>query len=178
MNLLKLSSREKVIACVASGLVMLLVMYHGIWNPVVNKLSSLDEEIFAMQLKVRRAMTLLRQKEEIQEEAKKYPNLERMDARKDEEEIASLLNFIELEARKTRVSLSDVKPEQVSSDRISKRYIVELAAESGLKELIEFIYKLQYSPEMLRIERVEAAPKSEKSDILRSSLTVTRVVVK
>ena len=74
--------------------------------------------------------------------------------------------------------LSDVKPQQAQADKISKRYVVELTAESGIKELLEFIHGLQYSTYLLKIERVDAAPKDEKSAVLRTFLQVTRVVVK
>lgn len=178
ITLNKLSVRERKIAFVAAFLLFIWLGYHGVWLPMTSRFEELNDEIFAMQMKLRKANIFLRQKDEINEEAAKYPNLKQMDARKDEEEIAALLNFIESEARATQVSLSDVKPQQVSSDKVSKRYVVELTAESGIKELIELIHRLQYSPEMLRVDRVEIAPKDEESTVLRTFLVVNRVVVK
>ncbi len=180
MNLLqKLSTREKKILAGVVILLFLVLGYHGVWRPMMAKLNDLDDEIFAAEMKIRKAKTFIRQREEIQEEAKKYPNLSRMDAGSDEEEIARLLNFIEQSARKLGVSISDVKPQAVQSDKLSKRYMVELNAESGLKELASFIYELEHSPELLKIERVDTNPKDEKTAaVLRSFLTITRVVVK
>ena len=179
MNFLtKLTPRERVIASVTGMLLFLMFGYHGVWRPMTAHFSELNDEIFVMQMKLRKAHVFLKQRDAISEEAKKYPNLAQMDARKDEEEIASLLNFIENEARSAQVNLSDVKPQQVNQDRTAKRYVVELTAESGIKELITFIHRLQYSPQMLRIEKVDSAPKDEKSGTLRTSLIVNRVVVK
>ena len=175
----KLTPREKTILAWVVALFVLVAGYHGVWRPMMAKLSDLDDEIFALQLKIRKAKTLLRQKDEVMEESKKYPNLSRMDAGSDEEEIARLLNFIEQTARKLGVSLSDVKPQAVQSDKMSKRYLVELNAESGLKELASFIYELEHSPEILKIEQVNTGPKDEKNALLlRSAIVVTRVVVK
>lgn len=174
----RLSAREKNILYVTIFLLVILAGYHGIWNPGIVKFQQLDEQIFAYQMKIRKAKTFLRQKDQVAEEVAKYPNLEQMNAGTDEEEIAQLLNFIEQAARDHTVSLSDVKPEQVQSDKWSKRYIIVLNAESKLSNLIEFIYALQYSPQLLKIERVDTAPKEDESRTLRSSLTVTRVVVK
>lgn len=175
----KLTPREKKILTWVVALLVAVIGYHGVWRPMMAKMGNLDDEVFALQLKIRKAKILLRQKDEVLEEAKKYPNLSRMEAGSDEEEIARLLNFIEQTARKLGVSLSDVKPQAVQSDKISKRYLVELNAESGLKELASFVYALEHSPEILKIEQVNTGPKDEKNALLlRSAIVVTRVVVK
>jgi Tfp pilus assembly protein PilO len=179
MLLNKLSNREKKILYVVILLLGVLVGYHGAFVPLSQKFTSIDEEIFALQMKIRKGKIYLRQRDEIHEEAKKYPNLEQMDAGSDEEEIAKLLNFIEQTARAAGVSISDVKPQAVQSDKIVKRYSVELNAESTLDQLVSFSFQLEHSPQLLKIEQVNTSPKDEKaSGILRSYIVVTRVVVK
>jgi len=138
----------------------------------------MDDRIFAYEMKLRKAHVYLRQREDVMEESKKYQNLEQMDAGSDEEEIARLLEFIEQTARKSSVILSDVKPQEVKGDRMTKRYVVELNTESRLKELLTFIYTLQRSSQLLKIGRVQITPKEEGSLELRSFLQLTRVVVK
>ncbi len=170
MILQKLTVREQKIFYVVIVLLVVVGSYHGAWIPARAKFSAVDEEIFALQMRIRKARTYLQQRNEIMDEAKKYQNLEQMDAGKDEEEIARLLSLIERTARKTDVALSDVKPQQVKTDKISKRFIVELNAESGLQQLVDFIYQLQHSEQMLKIERVDSSPKEEQSAILMSSL--------
>lgn len=174
----RMSPREKKILYVVIGMLVLLVIYHGALIPVEKKFSELNNEIFSMQLKIRKAKTFLRQKDDIYEQADKFSNLEQMDAGTDEEEIARLLNFIEKTARKNGVGLSDVKPQQVQADKWSKRFVVELNSESGVPELIRFVYEIQNSEQMLKVEKVDMAPTQEQSKIMRSFLIVTKVVVK
>ena len=176
--LTKLNPREKKILYVVIGMLVILVGYHGVWRPMMHKFSTLDDEIFATQMRLRKAKTLIRQKNDVVEASKKFVNLEKMDAGTDEEEIARLLNFIEQTARKDNTSLSDVKPQPVKSDKVTKQYAVELNAEGELRALIEFIYELEHSEQLLKIDRVEIVLKEEKSSILRTSLQVTRTVVK
>ncbi len=178
MKLPQLNSREKKILYAVITLGALVIGYHGIFVPMTAKFEQLDDEIFAMQMRLRKAKTLIRQKNDAVEMSKKYANLEKMDAGTDEEEIARLLNFIEQTARKDNVSLSDVKPQPVKSDKVTKVYPVDLNAEGELNALIEFIYELEHSEQLLKIEKVEMSPKEEKSAILRANLTVSRVVVK
>lgn len=178
MILNKLTVRERKILNVVIVLVLVLMGYYGVWLPTMEKFSSLDDEIFSLQMKIRKAKIFLRQRDDILEQAKNFQNLEHMDAGSDEEEIARLLSLIEQTARKTGVSLSDVKPQQVQSDKWSKRFVVELNAESGLGELIDFIHAMQMSPQMLKLERVDVVPKGEQSRVMRSYMVLTRVVVK
>ncbi len=174
----QLSPREKKILALTVAMLLVVGGYYGVWVPMQAKFQTLGEQIFSMQLKLRKSKTFLRQQDDIREEAKKYQNLELMDAGKDEEEIARLLNLIEQTARKNSVSLSDVKPQAVQSDKVAKRYVVELHAEASLEGVLRFFYELQTSAELLKVEQVEIAPKEENAAILRCFLIVTRVVVK
>jgi Tfp pilus assembly protein PilO len=176
--LTRLNEREKKILMVTIVLVLVLLGYHGVLTPVTEKFSSLDREIFMAEMKLRKAKTLVRQREDVVVESQKYPNLERMDAGTDEEETARLLNLIEQTARTTGVSLSDVKPQAIVSDKLTKRFAVELNAESGIEALIQFVYALENAPEALKIELVNTAPKEENSAVLRSQITAVRVVLK
>ncbi len=174
----KLKPSERILFVIVLVLLALGFAYYGGWKPIQAKFASLDDEIFSMQLRLRKAKILVHQRDQILEESKKYPNLQGMDARKDDEENASLLGFIEEEARKASITLSDVKPQSMSEDRLTKRYTVELVVEAEMKALIAFVYHLQFSPQMLKVQRAEMAPKEEGSAILRGNLVMERVVVK
>lgn len=172
----KLKPREKKILYVVVGLLVVMAGYHGVLTPMTAKIDTLDDEIFSMEMRLRKAKILVRQREEVLEEAKKYQNLDQLNAGTDEEETARLLSLIEQTARNVGCSLSDVKPEAVKTDKWIKRFQVELTAESSLEQLVTFIYELEHSPQILKIERVSMAPKEEKSPSLRSRLTVVRTV--
>ena len=176
--LTKMTLREKKIFYLAAFFVFVLFAWHGLLRPAAGKFGELSDETFVMELKVRKAKTLIRQKDDILAEAKKYPNLERLSAGSDEEETARLLNLIEQTARTAGVSLSDVKPETAKTDKWTKRFEVNLQAESNLEQLITFIYELEHSEQLLKIEKVESSLKDDKTSALRTQLTVVRIVTK
>lgn len=174
--LTKLSPREKKILYAALTVIMIAAGYHGILNPLKEKIALLDDEIFSAEMKLRKAKIYLRQKDLIIEESKKYPNLAQLDAGTDEEETARILSMIEQSARRYGVSLSDVKPNPIKSDKWMKRFEVELNGECSLEQLTQFIFDLEHSAEMLKVEQVSTTPKEEKSPVLRSQMTVVRTV--
>ncbi len=174
--LTKLSSREKKILYAALTVILLAGAYHGILRPLNEKIAVLDDEIFSTEMKLRKAKVYLRQKDQILEESKKYPNLAQLDAGTDEEETARILSLIEVSARKYGVSLSDVKPNPIKTDKWTKRFEVELNGECTLEQLTLFVFELEHSAQMLKVEQVSSAPKEEKSPVLRSQMTVVRTV--
>lgn len=174
--LTKLNPREKKISGIALSVIVIAMAYHGILTPLTQKITQLDDEIFAIEMKLKKAKIFIRQKEEILEEAKKYPNLSQLDAGSDEEETAKILSMIEQTARKYGISLSDVKPNPIKSDNWMKRFEVELVGECSIEQLTQFIFDLEHSPEMLKVEALSSAPKEENSPVLRSQVTVVRTV--
>ena len=172
----KLSAREKRILYIALAFILLAGGYQGIWRPFNEKILTVDEEIFSMEMKLRKAKIYLLQKDQIMEESKKYPNLAQLDAGTDEEETARILSLIEQSARKFGVSLSDVKPNPIQSDKWTKRFEVELNGECTLEQLTQFVFELEHSAQMLKVEQLGSTPKEEKSPVLRSQMTVVRTV--
>lgn len=174
--LAKLSSREKNILYIAVTVMLIAGGFHGILRPLNEKITVLDNEIFSMEMKLKKAKVYLLQKDLILEEAKKYPNLAQLDAGTDEEETARILSLIEQSARKYGVSLSDVKPSPIKTDKWSKRFEVELNGECSLEQLTQFVFELEHSAQMLKVEQISSTPKEEKSPVLRSQMTVVRTV--
>lgn len=174
----KLTARERKILYVVFGLLILILIYHGVWIPLQNKFAELDREIFAMQMKLRKAHAFLSQKTAVMQEAQNHSNLQQMDAGSDEEEIAKLLNFIEQQARGAGISISDLKPQPPQSDKITKRLSVELNAESSLEQLVGFIYQLEHSQQLLKVQQISTTNKDEKSTTLKSFMIITRYMVK
>lgn len=174
--LTKLSAREKKILYLTLTVLLIAGGYHGVWRPLQAKIVSMDDEIFSMEMQLRKAKTYLRQKDQIIEEAAKYPNLSQLEGGTDEEETARILSLVEQAARKNGMSISDVKPNPIKSDKWMKRFEVELNGESTLEQLTQFVYELEHSPQMLKVEEISSAPKEEKSPVLRSQMTVVRTV--
>lgn len=174
----KLKPREKKILYVTAALLLVMIGYHGILRPLTDKMASLDDGIFAMELRLRKAKILIRQREEIMDEAKKFPNLEQLNAGTDEEETARMLSLMEQTARKTGCSLSDVKPLPVKTDKFIKRFEVELTAEAVMEQLVNFVYELEHSALLLKVERAVTSPKEGNSSTVRAQLTVVRQVTK
>lgn len=174
----KLTPREKKILIFVGVLLAMVGSYHGVLHPLLAKISNMDEEISAMEMKLRKAHVFAGQSREILEEAKKHSTLNQMQAGTDEEETAKLLNLIEKTARKTGATLADMKPKPVTADKMFKRYGVELNADLKLEELISFLYELEHSSQLLNIEQIILSPREDNAQRLRAFILVTRVVVK
>jgi hypothetical protein len=58
-----------------------------------------------------------------------------------------------------------------------KKYEVELEIEGEMEQVVNFLYQLNNSPQLLRAEKVALNPKDRDSTTVRAKLNVTKVVM-
>ncbi len=95
----------------------------------------------------------------------------------DGEEKSRLLAEIEKTARKASVLLKDVKLDLMEGDGPYKKYTVEIETESKIAYLVDFIYLLEKSPQLLRVGSFYLTPIKDKSQILRAQMTITETLI-
>lgn len=88
-----------------------------------------------------------------------------------------LLSEIERVARNASLSLKDIKPGLTKKMGPYKEYTIEIEVESEINYLADFIYQLEKTPRLLRVESFQLRPKTKKSSFLKAQMTVTQVLV-
>lgn len=177
MFLSKLSKRERHIAYITAIVLVFFFFSRVMLRPIINKLNDLNQEIAIQEKRLEKSLNILFQEDAINSNYKKYvENLKQTHS--DEEEIAELLSEIEKIAKKTAVFLSDIKPLPVKKVTFYKEYVVELEAESEIASLIDFIYQLEKSPRLLKVEKFHLTPKKEKGkDFLKVQMSISEILV-
>ncbi len=177
MFLSKLAKRERYIAYIAVVVVVFFFFSRVMLRPIINKLNDLNQEIAIQEKRLEKSLNILLQKDAINSNYKKYvDNLKQTNS--DEEEFAELLSKIEKIAKKAGVFLSDIKPLPVKNVTYYKEYIVELEVESEIAFLIDFIYQLEESPRLLKVEKFHLTPKREKGkDFLKAQMSISEILV-
>ena len=95
----------------------------------------------------------------------------------DEEEVAKILGEIESLARQSTVYLEDMKPLKPKEIDFYKEYAVEIEAEARMQSLVSFLYQLNMSSQLLRVEKLRLNLSKSGSDILKVSMLITKVLV-
>jgi len=173
----KLAKRERYIAYVTAVVVVFFFFSRVMLRPIINKLNDLNQEIAIQEKRLEKSLNILVQEDMINSSYKKYvENLKQTNS--DEEEFAELLSEIEKIAKKAGVFLSDMKPLPVKKVDFYKEYVIELEAESEITFLIDFIYQLEKSPRLLKVEKFHLTPKREKEKgFLNAQMSISEILV-
>lgn len=166
----KFNKRERTLALIIAVLLLLFLFKVLIFSPLINKLSSVKDDIERLQLAIRKYLAVEREKDIILAERKrieKYLNLKGTD----EEKMASILSRIEQEARKAGLSIQDMNPGNISGPRPGI-YSVQLRAEADLEKIFDFIYNLENADILLKIEKLNLSAKDESGKNLKIEATI------
>ena len=171
-----LSKREKLILYLASGFILLTIMDRLIIFPVLSKMKSLDEELVRERADIKRDLHILAQKERILKDNNKY-NKYAIEDLTAEEITTALLKEIENLGSSASVYLIDIKPTSITQEDIFLKYYVSLSCEAQMEQIIDFMYKIESSNNLLMVEKYNLGPKSEDTSIARCTLLISKTVI-
>ena len=173
----KLSKRERLILYGAVLVVLIGSMDRLFYRPIMNLFNELDEQIISQENQLRKNMGYLAVREAVKNRYAAYAAYAVTNGA-DEEEVASLLNEVEGQARKAGLSLLNLKPKPATSTEFGKQYPVEVEMETQMKELIKFIHGLHSSKYILRVQRLRLVPKSKSKAEVKGFLLINRTVIR
>ena len=171
-----LSKRERIIFYITVGILSLIILDRLIIYPVLSKMRSLDEGIGQEKTLIKRDLHILSQKERIIQEAEKYAAYSIQDL-STEEVTTLLLKEIGNLANKTSVYLIDIKPTGIKEEDVYRKYLVNLSCEAQMEQIISFMYSIEDSNSLLKIEKYNISPKSEDSSIARCSMVISKTAI-
>ncbi|MFQ5796859.1 MAG: type 4a pilus biogenesis protein PilO [Candidatus Bipolaricaulia bacterium] len=172
----KLSKREKTIVYVTAVIVFFGLVDRLVYYPIVNHFKELDQEILIQEKQLRTNWRHLAAQEAVRKAYSAFDGYA-LTAGSDEEEVASLLNEIEGLARKTGLSLANVKPKPLTKKEYWKQYPVEIEVETEWAPLIKFIHGLTSSKYLLRVKHLRLMPKGKRTTRIRGYLIINKSVI-
>jgi Tfp pilus assembly protein PilO len=172
----RLSKRELYVFYISTLVVAVVFFDKVVINPLIVKIEKLNSEIFIQEKRLQKSLYLLSQEEFIISEHEKYTQHVKQ-VTSDGEEKSRLLAEIEKTARKASVLLKDVKLDLREGNGPYKKYIVEIETESKIAYLVDFIYLLEKSPQLLRVGNFYLTPIKDKSQILKAKMTITETLI-
>ena len=173
---MEIKKREVALFYAIAGLLTIWFISRVVLSPFHEKLVTLDREVVLQEAKLRRGITLIERKEAISKEYDKYASFFSIQNYSDEESVANFLKEVEKISRETNLTILDMKPQkEVSKDKFSKEYQINIKAEANMKQLVSFLYALTNSSLLFSVEKMVLVPKSEESSDLSITMAVSGV---
>ncbi len=172
----KLSKRERLILYSALLVVFIGALDRLFYRPMVNLFDELNQDIVLQENQLRKNMRYLAAREAIHNRYSAYAAYSVTNGA-DEEEVASLLNEVEGQARKAGLSLLNIKPKPGTTTEVGKQYPVEVEVETQMNELIKFIHGLHSSKYILRVQKLRLVSKGRSKAEVKGYLLINRTVI-
>ncbi len=171
----RLSKREKVVFYVAIVAVAWALFDRLLFSPVIQRMESLSTEIQNKESDRKRMSFILSQKDRIVAESAKYIKF-LSKAKNVDEETTTILKEIEEIANNNSMYIVDLKPLGLRETGQAKKYTVSITCEGQMEDVFKFMYNIESSPQLLRIERCEIIPKSTESSIASCNLMMSKMI--
>ena len=173
---MKFSSKERQFFYLTIFLVALFFADRFVFKPMAERLAKLEDEITRKEKSLLKGLRIEGKKENI---FKEYKDIERyLNVGGSDEEITSeLLREIERIGRETGISLSDIKPRSTQKRTQYREYMIEVRTESNMQDLIKFLYHLEGSNLLLRIQKLTLNLKEENSDVLKANMLISGISI-
>ena len=178
-SLAKLSARERAIVVVALLVVLAAASDWFVFRPVRLRFVQQNQDVQQEETRMRRGQQALARRTPIESEYRKYSAFIHKRSSPSEEN-AAMLNEIESLASRSQVTLTGNKankPREPRPEDVYEEYVVEVEVEASLPAFVSFLYALQGSPQLLRVRKMDVAPKSrEQSSVVKATLAITKIV--
>ena len=172
----KLSKKEKLGLFAAVAAVSLVLFDRVLISPINDKFRRINGDINVAEKQLGRDLRNLNQKDDIAKEFRKYSQYVKKTS-SDDEEVAKILAEVESLARKSQVTLADIKPQAPKQSDFYKIYTIDVEAEGVIEAITSFLRELSGSKLLLRAARTRLNPKDKESSAIKASISVTRVLM-
>jgi len=157
----KFSKREKTVLYFAIAFVAIAFLDRAVIGPIVSRTQTLNKEIAEKKAAIERDLKILAQKDTIGLRMAAYRAFSVKETTP-EEDTSALLKEVETLASKSSVYLIDMKPQEPKEEQGFKKYMVNVSCEAPFEKLIEFLYNIEGSKKVLKIEKFTISVKSKK----------------
>jgi len=171
----RLTKREKIVFYAATAAVSLTLADRLLLAPVTRKIEMQTIETQNKESDIKRMSFILAQKDRIVAESAKYITF-LTKAKNSDEEATTILKEIEAIANNNSMYIVDLKPMGFRDAVQMKKYVISITCEGQMENVFGFMYNIESSPQLLRIERCEIVPKSKESSIASCGLVISKII--
>ena len=172
----KLSAKEKLGLSLAFAVMAIALLDRLIIGPVRVRFQRINQAIKTSEKQLAHDLRNVHQKGQISKQFDKYVEYVQRSG-SDEEEVAKILGEIESLARQSKVYLANMKPQTPKEIDFYKEYAVEIEAEGEISSLVAFLYQLNMSTQLLRVEKLRLSSNKKGDKMLKASMLIIRVLV-
>lgn len=177
-NIAKMSSRERLLAGAGILIVCLVLLDRGVLTPWWRYTQRINEEISKLDREIAARGIFLNRQAEIRGKVEGFRAMLRL-AQSPEVEMANLVREIEALGSKSGVMLGPINPQPVTEPQGTyQEHALDVQYQGTLEQAARFLYSLESSTALFRIDRAELELERRDSDVLKGSVRITSTAMK
>ncbi len=169
---------RKTLLQAAGGLVLVGAVIAVVLGPVRGQFRAIEEESIGQEKKMDHNLRVLSpaSKDVVVKDYRQYGDALRKNG-STAAESAAMLAEVERLAKQLKIELSATKPREPRLDPDYEQYAVDLEFEADMAQVVGFLYAVETSAQMLRVDRLLLDAKGARQPgALKSTVVVSRVV--
>jgi len=171
-----LTKRERFIAYLITAAVCFAIAYNIVIKPLIEKNRRLNKKIGASEIKLKKYRRLLRAKDYLREDYGKYL-LSDNSATDIEDTFLGALSELEKLAKTCNIQILDIRPDQKRKVKGAfSESKIELKTEGRLEDYLKFIYNMENTPSLLKINKLQLKSKTN-TDLLEGRFTIGQIII-
>jgi len=171
----KPNRNEKILLIAVAVIVALYILKSFVLGPIYEKINIYSEETEHAKMNIRRYLSLEHNRVEILKAQKQIEGYSLLRG-KDEDKTAMIMSKVEAEARKSKLQILDMNFAGVTKAKGGVNlYRINLRSEGQLKNILDFISRIEEANILLRIEKIAISVKDETEGSLKMDGTILGV---
>jgi hypothetical protein len=167
---MKVSRRERLFLYVSAIIIIIFLVDRFIFGIMFDEIGAIETKINLARTELNEDVVLLSYKDKIIKESETYSKY----LEKEESPGVKLQELMNSLAIQSELVTNEIKP---VSSKDANKYTVELKAEGKMKNLVAFLYNLSLAQSLLKVDKMDLAPKAPKAEILNIYLIISKTVI-
>ena len=172
----RLTLREQQILAIAFFVAFAYFNVHFIFRPLKEKITALENNIRSTQKRFLKNKRIIKKEEAVESEYAKHA-LSLKQKASDEQEMASILSEVEAVANQLNMRIADMKPNKVKRVDFYNSFSVNLTIEGELATTTHFLYALQNTPHLFKVDEIYFERSSFRASELRCRLILSKALI-
>lgn len=168
-----LTKRERLAFFITIGVIIFAVVFNFLLAPILTKNENLNKEINFLRTKLKKYQWLLAQKDYIQDQFSKFSKTYKVSEEQDP--LVNALSELENLAKEANIRIIDLRP-QATARNVSgyKEISIDLRTEGAMENYLKFIYHLENSLSLLKINKMQLSAKANTA-VLEGSFSISQL---
>jgi len=172
---IQLKGKQKILVYVVVGILVYAFIGRFIFFGLGARLKQLKQQTKLAEANLKKGLETQKRKDIISSDYDKYHLFLAIEKMEQRQIIEELLKEVERIAKDSGASLLNLSPQE-ATEQDKRRYKADLRIEASAEQILNFLYKIQESKLLIKLDKISVSPKDEQASMLKAEATISIAV--